>query len=403
MPKGTHEARAGRRWHINPDRAKDAKKGRNEAMIIIFTALLAGLLFMVQKHLYRKYWKEGVLVKLSFLSEMAEAGEESALLEVVENRKWLPLATLKVKFQCSRNLIFADMDNSAVTDLFYRNDLFSIMPYQRITRTHKLSCPKRGYYGIHGIDLVGADLFFSEELHEHLESDTRIYVLPKRFQSPVLNSAMKRISGETAVRRYEIEDPFVYRGIREYEPYDEMKTINWKATAKTGDLKVNVREHTAVSTVRIFMNLQDTDILRHEELLEMSISICAQIVQEFLSQGVQMAVYSNAVDCMTGQALKLQGITDSEGLNAVLKSLARLDLAKETVDFGEAFGSQLFLENALYTIFISPNRHGDFQDILVSYGERGEFSWLCPSKELTEKDIRVQLQGKVILLLEEAD
>ena len=36
-----------------------------------------------------------------------------------------------------------------------------------------------------------------------------------------------------------MEDPFEYRGIREYQPYDDMRSVNWKATAKTGDLKVN--------------------------------------------------------------------------------------------------------------------------------------------------------------------
>lgn len=372
-------------------------------MVILFIAFIAGLLFLLQKFLYKKFWKEGVAVTLSFSEEMVEAGDGAALLEIMENRKWMPLAILKVKFQCSRNLIFADMDNSAVTDMFYRSDLFSIMPCQRITRIHRISCPKRGYYGIYGIDLVSADLFFSTELHDHRESDVRIYVLPKRFQTSAFNSAIKKISGEIAVRRYEVEDPFTYRGIREYEPYDEVKSINWKATARTGDLKVNIHEHTAVSTVRIFMDLQDTNILRREELLEMSISICAHTAGEFLNQGVQTAVYANARDCMTDRILMLEEVTDRESLHAVLKSLARLDLQKETMNFQEAFSDKLFGDSALYTIFISPNRHEDFQGLLASYREREDFCWICPSKTMEDKDIRMDLKDRVMILLEEPD
>ncbi|MGN0376415.1 MAG: DUF58 domain-containing protein [Suilimivivens sp.] len=370
-------------------------------MVILFIAFLAGVMYLLQKLLYRQFWEKGVSVRLSFEEEMVEAGDDAALLEVVENRKWLPLATLKVKFQCSKNLKFTDTDNSAVTDLYYRNDLFSIMPYQRITRTHRLNCPQRGYFGIYGIDLVGADLFFSIELHAHQDSNTRIYVLPGHLHSPVLDSAMKKISGEVVVKRYEMEDPFTHRGIREYEPYDEIKSINWKATAKTGELKVNIHEYTAVRSVRIFLNLQDNNILRREELLERSISICARMAQELAEQGIQIAVYANAVDCITGQPLRLEDVAGGEGLNGIYKSLARLDLKRETLDFKETFGEILFLTNALYTVFISPDRHEDFQDLLVSYKEKEDFCWLCPVKTMEVGEIKAELKSSVIMLPEE--
>lgn len=371
-------------------------------MVVLLIAFLAGAMYLLQKYLYKKFWNKGVSVVLSFEEEMVEAGEKAALLEVVENRKWLPLATLKVKFQCSSNLKFADTDNSTVTDLYYRNDLFSIMPYQRITRTHRLDCPQRGYYGIYGIDLVGADLFFSIEMYTHRDSGTRIYVLPAQINSPLLESAMKKISGEAAVRRYEIEDPFTHRGIREYEPYDEMKAINWKATAKTGELKVNIHEHTAVKSVRIFMNLEDNNILRREELLEMSISICARLVRELAEQGIQLEVYANAADCITGQALALENISGPEALSGVYKSLARLDLKQKTVDFRETFYEKLFVKSALYTVFISPNRHEEFQEILVSYKEKEDFCWICPAKNREDGDVKAELKASVLILPSQA-
>lgn len=371
-------------------------------MVILLIALFAGALFLLQRFLYRSFWDKGIVVKLSFGDELVTAGEKTSLLEIVENRKWLPLATLKVKFQCSKDLRFPDADNSAVTDKYYRNDLFSIMPYQRIIRTHKIECPVRGYFGIYGIDLVGTDLFFSAEMHGQLDSDSRLYVLPKMYQSAILDNAIKKINGEVAVRRHEMEDPFTYRGIREYEPYDEMKAINWKAVAKTGELKVNIREHTAVKAVRIFLNLQDNNILRREELLEASISICARMVRELLMQGVRTEVYANARDCMTGQIMSLQ-VTAAGGSEAIFKSLARLDLQKETGDFSGCFGEKLFKEKGIYTVFISPDRHEEFQSLLAAYKEREDFCWLCPVKEVDDGDIRPELISTVNMILEEID
>ncbi len=148
-------------------------------MVIIFAGIFLLLLFTLQRGLYRRWWNRGVSVKLEFEEEMVREGEEVKLLEIVENRKRLPLPSLKVKFQCSRQLEFPQGETGSVTDKYYRNDLFSIRPYQRITRSHQIHCRKRGYYGIYHIDLVGADLFFSEEMVESISADTVLYVLPK--------------------------------------------------------------------------------------------------------------------------------------------------------------------------------------------------------------------------------
>ena len=113
-------------------------------MVIIFVALFGGVFFLLQRILYAHFWNKGVQVQLSFEKEMVQAGDEIKLFEVVENDKKLPLSSLKVKFQCSRHLIFSDRENGNVTDQYYRNDLFSIMPYHRVTRTHRILCPKRG-------------------------------------------------------------------------------------------------------------------------------------------------------------------------------------------------------------------------------------------------------------------
>jgi len=64
-----------------------------------------------------------------------------------------------------------------------------------------------------------------------------------------------------------------------------MKTINWKATARTGDLMVNIRNYTSLRAVRIFLNLADTGILKNEQLVELCISIAARFAGELLEQG----------------------------------------------------------------------------------------------------------------------
>lgn len=375
-------------------------------MVIIFAGIFLLLLFTLQRGLYRRWWNRGVSVKLEFEEEMVREGEEVKLLEIVENRKRLPLPSLKVKFQCSRQLEFPQGETGSVTDKYYRNDLFSIRPYQRITRSHQIHCRKRGYYGIYHIDLVGADLFFSEEMVESISADTVLYVLPKALAAQKISPALKQVCGEVTARRYELADPFTHRGIREYEPYDEVKAINWKATAKTGELKVNVKDHTAVSSVRIFMNLDDRGVLRQEELLEMGICICAHLTEELLYQGIRVSIFANAGDCVSGQCLEMEEITDASGMDEVLKSLARLDVESPMDKFEDCFKERLFAKGeSIFTVFISPDQHDDFQEMVVRYrAEAGEdFVWICPVKKAEDQKAEACLADRTVFLLEETD
>lgn len=371
-------------------------------MVILFTLLAGGGLFFLQRILYARWWSRGVAVRLSFEKEIVRPGEPVRLFEVVENQKKLPLSSLKVKFQCSKYLEFSDAQNGNVTDKYYRNDLFSVMPYQRITRTHEASCSRRGYYGIDEINLVGADLFFTEEMSADRESGAVLHVIPKAL-SKEAQPAFRRINGEIAAKRYEMEDPFTFRGIREYAPYDEMNRISWKATAKTDELKVREREHTAVSNVRIFMNLEDHGILRREELLEMSISLCAGLAEELLGQGVRLSIFANAPDCVTGRLLDLEELTHPACMESIYKALARLNVQEGTVKFGNCMRERLYGDNSLYTIFISPDRHEDFIQEIDDYRkEAGEdFLWVCPVKRTDKVKPVEKLPEHSIVLVEE--
>lgn len=372
-------------------------------MVIILAMLLAGALFVLQRFLYSRWWDKGVSVTLRFEKEMVHAGGQTKLLEIVENHKWLPLSSLKVKFQCSKYLEFSDSQNGNVTDKYYRNDLFAVMPYRKITRTHLLTCPQRGYYGIDGVNLVGVDLFFSEEMMADLQSSAALYVVPGILDLREMEPAFRKLNGEIAARRYELKDPFTFRGIREYAPYDEMKQISWKATARTDELKVKEWEHTTASSVHIFMNLEDHSILRRRELLEMSISICAGLAAELLKQGIRINIYANAPDCVTGQLLSLVDLTHLACMDTVYKSLARLNIEEGTVKFSEWADGGLYEGSSLYTVFISPDQHEDFIEEVKRYEKMAGdgFLWICPVKAASERKAKGEFSGEKIIFVEE--
>jgi uncharacterized protein (DUF58 family) len=89
------------------------------------------------------------------------------------------------------------------------------------------------------------------------------------------------------------EDPFAFRGIREYTMTDPMKTINWKASAKAGGLMVNTFDSTLTERVMIYLDLQDEGIIRHERLIEEGISVAASVAEKLIARGMEVGLAVN--------------------------------------------------------------------------------------------------------------
>ena len=366
--------------------------------------LIAYLLFIAQRRLYEKLWQKHLGISLSFGTNHIFEGEQGELREIIENRKRLPLSMLKVKFKTDRHLIFGNEKGSRTTDQYYRNDVFRISGGERVTRTLRFTGGKRGYYTIDEISLVASDLFFLGQMVADQPVRAELYVYPKPYDSRRLRQSFVQLNGEMLTRRQLLEDPFEYRGIREYQPYDDMRSINWKATAKTGDFKVNQMGYTSLKSVRIFFNIQDDNILKKEEAVEMSLRIVVSLCLHFLQQGMQISCYGNGVDILTHQPLSVDGKASEGQMDFIYRALARIDTAQPTAGFVETFEEKLFQESkGAYTCFVAPNRYDDLVALLDRYEETGNpFTWFYPVLGNKEPELPPELQKRIEVICFEA-
>ena len=341
------------------------------------------LVFFLQRAFYERFWDEDLDVRIRFLTPEIPEGEEGRLQIAIENRKKLPLSMLMVKFQTDRSLEFEKSKGSVTTDQFYHNDIFQVSGGERVTRTLRFYGRKRGYYKINNIDLTAYDLFMFNDFHASFQPDESMYVLPMPLESREFQFILQELNGELLTRRNLYEDPFELRGIREYQPYDNMRSINWKATAKTGRFMVNQRNYTAPKTVRIYMNLEDNNILKKTDSVEDCIRIGAGLAKNLIDQGIKVSFYCNSPDIQTGNPMMCPAQKGMNQLSTILRSLARLDTQKEALPFEKLFRKKILNEQEnTYTCFISPNRYDDFLEILQEFSlqNRG-FSWFSPAQE----------------------
>ena len=245
--------------------------------IIILVAALC--LVLGQEVLYQRKWHKNLTAALEFGQEILTEGEKGSIKEIVRNEKFLPIPALHVKWKVSRNLRFDARENTAMTDQTYRNDIFSLMPYQQITRTLTFTALKRGCYEGNQIELVSHDLFFSTSYSRQIPCRARMYVYPAPVETGRLNLIFDTLLGAYRARKRLYEDPFALRGMREYQASDPFNRINWKATARAGEMMVNEYEYAASRNTVLLLNLEPDGIWPRQELQEESIRLCAALAE----------------------------------------------------------------------------------------------------------------------------
>jgi len=369
-------------------------------MKIIGIGLIAFLLYILQRKVYERFWDKNLKVSISFTQFGISEGEEGEILEIVENRKYLPLNMLKVKFQTSRNLEFADDLGSKTTDQYYRNDIFQIGGGEKITRKLTFVGKKRGYYHIKNIDFVGSDLFLSTEMIKSMGTNCYLYVYPKVFDTREFLMSLQKLNGEVLVKRHLMEDPFEYRGIRDYQTFDDIRSVNWKATARTGNLKVNQKNYTALQTIRIFLNIEDNGVLKKEREVEASMQIVMGLAAFFLSQGIKVACYANGRDMITGESVSIAGGAGVGQQDMIGKALARINTGVEPWHFRELFEEKIIGEaNGTITLFVSPNCYEDFRQLLERCDQEDiEYTWFYPYSTAAEPEVPDSVRKHVRLV-----
>ena len=367
-------------------------------MGLLVALLGAYILYVLQKYLYKRFWNKNLTVELTFSKEAAIEGEDMSLLEVITNRKLLPIPVLQVKFMVARGLEFKDAANSKVSDQLYRNDMISVLMYQRLTRTLDICCAHRGYYTINRADVVCANLFLNHEEIKLYDLNTSLWVFPGPVDSSRLDIIFSHIFGTVLTKRFVNEDPFEFRNIREYQPYDSLKTVNWKASAKTGAFKVNTHDATSSQQVKIIINTQPETIWRYDDLSEESIRIASALAGQFTGRGIPVSVAANARDLITKEITRIPAGSGSSHYRAIQEVLARIDLTLEPAAIQPILQKEISNTSEQdFIILISYNQKLEIQQLMMSeMMVNRDFVWLIPINNEVKVTVGHDLNTKVI-------
>ena len=405
-------------------------------MAIVLIPIGVLLLYLAERYLFKTYWNRGLDVRLAFSDKPVNEGDLANISEVITNRNFLPLPIVTVSFQTDNGVTPKPelqkgdtFPNVTVSDRTSVVEVFSVKLYERITRQLTLACEKRGYYAVLQASATSTDLFNNQVGYMNFPQNTSLYVYPARLTDAETEVPYRRVMGEVLSRIRLYEDPFSFRGIRDYTPLDPPSAINWKATARTNDLRVNEKDYTAGQTVLILLDLEDPAVLFDTSLLEDCIRYTYNLALRLISEKIPVGIATNGRDiledarefrsnagdrvaaaanssgrgagqnssvrnsgqgagqnspglsALKGIAMNLAAGSSAAHATAVSEFLSRIDLRKNRAPFAEvisAAANNSSRESEIVCLIGSCQR----DDVIKAANDlaraRGSLTWLCP-------------------------
>lgn len=346
-------------------------------MVLIVLAVAVIIILAAIRKVYDKFWSKSLTATVHFRDAAAFQGDKTELVEVIVNDKILPIPTLEIDFNLNRRLRFTDASNSTVSDKLYRRDVFSLGGRKKITRRLELLCRKRGYFTIDGLGLMANDLFMSKKYLTSFKLFDEMYVYPGRISTERISIPFNKIMGELLSRQRIYDDPFEFGGIRDYMISDPMKYVNWKASAKSGKLVVNLHDSSLSQRITLILDTYDNTGPVDDELNEEAIRIASALSERIMAAGISLSITGNGMDLQSFEKLSLNDIKGSSIL--VKKKLSRL-MWDDKEKIAAVIGEMKREDSTLY-VLISKNVREDTAEAFYRLCGKEEGLWVLPYKD----------------------
>ncbi|WP_294345517.1 DUF58 domain-containing protein [uncultured Clostridium sp.] len=350
------------------------------SIVLIFLIFLC--IYKIEGYIYKRYCFEKLTSDIKFKDTAIFQGEESEIVETISNKKIIPIWWISIRFSISAYLNFNKENVKDNGNIVYRKDIFSIKPYEKLEKHYTFKGERRGCYEINEYSLKTSNFFVEYNFVENIKKHIEMYVYPRVIPELEFDLRLSNLIGEIEVEHDIIEDPFKLRSVREYSTLDSIKKVNWTATAKTGDLKVNEYEYTMGSEITVFLNVERYNSWDSEDLVEEGINIANTLGIRCGEKGISLRLISNCCEKDEDENIDVKSGCENE----YYRTLARININNYKEHLSRIIKDNIN-ENCMRGMFIIISHYisDDLQKVILEARAMGiNTKWIIPKKEGTD-------------------
>jgi uncharacterized protein (DUF58 family) len=205
----------------------------------------------------------------------------------------------------------------------------TLAPFERVRRTYRVPCRRRGAYDFGPVAIRWRDAFGLTSRDADFDSRIRLVVYPRVLPVAAPPAAARELLGDRVRPRALLTDPTRLAGVRPFVSGDSVRRVHWGATARTGILQVRRDDPTAGRRLLIVIDVEtepedrwwsagDTDV--HETV----VLVAASIASWALRSGTAVGLTANGRTSGSAHDLWVPCAENPRQLTRVLDGLARL-------------------------------------------------------------------------------
>lgn len=301
-------------------------------------------------------------------------------------------ARLDVRNQGRWPVLWLKLHESLPLDLHVPNfeqRVVSLAFKERATLKYQLRCQRRGYYMVGPLSLCTGDYFDLTPRREANWPAQPFIVYPRVV--PLGHLAHRVPSqlpfGNLSSQRRIFQDPSRFFGVRDYQPGDSLRQINWKSSARTDQLQVKRFQPAIALNAMVILNLNDGEYALRSRVTssEMSIVVAASVAAHLIERRQPVGLAVLGMDAVT-QQVGLQVIPPVRGrdqLMRLLEVLARAELANTAPFVPSLDQASARLGWGSTAVIITPGASPHLEEALLQMRRRGVHVLLVATDPLT--------------------
>ena len=250
-------------------------------------------------------------------------GECGEMTEIVTNASLIPIIWIRLESSIANALQFTEQTDLELNGDRHIQSLFTLLPRQRIIHRYPVQFRRRGAYSVSSSALTAGDVTGMCRIMKEQSCRADILVWPKLIPDRDLPPLLLGTIGQWRLAHPLSEDPFLIRGLREYQPGDPVRAIHWPTTAKTGRVHIALHDPSSGTRLLVLLNGQKTEN-QWSELMDYE----QAAIEYGISLAASLCLYALRHNCAAGFAsnLKLTGSEETPFLPPVLSSGQREQL-----------------------------------------------------------------------------
>ena len=247
----------------------------NNLLFLILAAMLATLLI---SGFISRLSLSGLAVELQPPAHVSARRKTSALMRLRNEKSWMPSFSLHIR-----------MENPAGEPRVY----FPVLPGgSTLEQIVQLELPRRGL-ARESIFLFSTRFPFGfTERHAEVQISSEILVYPCLDPQPGFSALRDDVAGEIQSRQSGRGGDF--HRLRPYEVFESARHVDWKTSARTGELQV--REFAREEDARVVLLLDLAVAPDDDDWFERAVECCAYLVWEFSLRGTRLRLVTQSFD-----------------------------------------------------------------------------------------------------------